>query len=69
MAEKLMIHKITPSVDYNYWLKNFDTQLIEPTNKNLIKVPKVLEQTNKKTLSKNSPPASNLFTISTKFYK
>ena len=42
MADKLiyffvMIYKITPSVDYNKWLKRMDTQLDEPTNKNLIK--------------------------------
>ena len=53
MADKLMynytslimIHKITPSVDYNYWLKRLDT-----TNQNSIKVLKVVEPTNKKTL-------------------
>ena len=30
----MMIHKITPSVDYNKWLKRLDIQLNEPTNKN-----------------------------------
>ena len=25
MAEKFMIHKITPSVDYNRWLKRLNT--------------------------------------------
>ena len=25
----MMIHKFTPSVDYNYWLKRWDTQLNE----------------------------------------
>ena len=29
----MMIHIFTPSVDYNQWLKRFDTQLNEPTNK------------------------------------
>ena len=42
-----MIHKINTSVDN--WLKRLDFQLNEPTNQNLIKVPKVVEPTNKKT--------------------
>ena len=46
----MMIHKITTSVDYNKWLKRLDTQLNQPTNQNSIKVPKVVKQTNKKTL-------------------
>ena len=55
MADKLctsqmMIHKITPSVDYNKWLKRLDAQLNEPTNQISIIVPKVAKQTNKKTL-------------------
>ena len=43
MANKLMyttnmmIHKITPSVDYNKCLKRLDTQLNESTNQNLEK--------------------------------
>ena len=36
----MMIHKITPSVDYHDWLKRLDTKLYEPTNKNSIKLPK-----------------------------
>ena len=36
--------QITPSVDYNYWLKRLDTQLIEPTNQ----VPKNVRPKNKK---------------------
>ena len=32
----MIMHKITPSVDYNKWLKRKDTQLIEPTNQNSI---------------------------------
>ena len=28
----MMIHKITPTKNYNYWLKLLDTQLYEPTN-------------------------------------
>jgi len=47
-----MIHKIAPSVDYNWWLKCLDTQLNESTNQNGIKVPKVVKQTNRKTLFK-----------------
>ena len=46
----MMVHKITSSVDYNKWLKLLDTQLIEPTNRNSIKVTKVVKQMNKKTL-------------------
>ena len=46
----MMTHKITPSVDYNLWLKRLDTQLNEPTNKDSIKVPKVINPTNKETL-------------------
>ena len=42
--------KITPSVDYTLWLKRLDTQHNDPTNKNLIKVLKVVKPTNKKTL-------------------
>ena len=46
VAEKLvnipnMIHKITPFVDYNKWLKRLDTLLNNPSNKNLVKVLKV----------------------------
>ena len=45
-----MIHKIPFYVDYNFWLKCLDTQLIESTNKKLLKVPKVVKPTNRKTL-------------------
>ena len=38
------------SLDYNKWLKHLDTQLNEPTNQNAIKVTKVVEPTNKKTV-------------------
>ena len=34
----MMINKIAPSVDYNYWMKRLDTQLNETTKQNLIKV-------------------------------
>ena len=30
----MMVNKVIPSVDYNYWSKHLDTQLIEPTNQN-----------------------------------
>ena len=47
----MMIHRITPSVDYNgQWLKGLDTQLNEPTNNNSIKGPKVVKPKNKKML-------------------
>ena len=47
VAEKLvnipnMIHKITPFVDYNKWLKRLDTLLNNPSNKNSVKVLKVV---------------------------
>ena len=44
----MMKHKVIPSVDYNYWLKQLDTQLNEPTNQNSMKVSKVVTPTNKK---------------------
>ena len=47
-----MIHKITQTVNYNWWLKRLDTELNEPTNQNLLEVHKVGEQTNKKTRNK-----------------
>ncbi len=46
----MMRHKITPFVDYNKWLKRFDTQLNKPANQNPMKVPKVVISTNKKML-------------------
>ena len=44
MDDKLMYNlnnktQIKSSADYYQWLKRLDTPLIEPTNKNLIKVP------------------------------
>ena len=41
---------MTPSVNYNQWLKRLDNQFNEPINQNAIKVPKVVKPTNKKTL-------------------
>ena len=46
----MIIHKNTPSADHNRWLKRLDTQSDKPTNKNSIKVPKIVMLTNKKTL-------------------
>ena len=49
MTEKLIYipndnTQITPSsVYYNYWLKRLDTQFNDPTNQNLVKIPKLLE--------------------------
>ena len=40
----MMIHKITASVNWNYWLKCLNTQLDELTNQNLLKSPKLLSQ-------------------------
>ena len=45
----MMIHKTTPSVDYNQWLKRLDNKLNEPTKQKSIKVPKVVKSMNKKT--------------------
>ena len=60
MVDKLMyipndmIHKITPSVDYNLLLKRLDTLLKKnPTNQYSIKAPKVGKPMNKKTLLQN----------------
>ena len=39
-------------IDYNKWLKYLDTQLNESTNKNIMKVPKLVEATNKALLKK-----------------
>ncbi len=41
----MMIHKITPYVHQNRWLKRFNTQLNESTNQKLIKVLKVVKPT------------------------
>ena len=53
MADKLkyipmMIHKITPSLDYNQWLKRMDIQLNELTNQNLLKSPKLWKRIEKR---------------------
>ena len=42
----MMIHKVTPSVDLNQWLKHLDTQPYEPTNQNSIKVSKGVKPMN-----------------------
>ena len=46
----MMLHKTTPSVNYNEWFKLLNTQLNESTNQTLIKLPKIFEPTNKKTV-------------------
>ena len=46
----MIIHKITHSIDYNYWLKRLESKLNEQTNNNSIEVPKVAQPINKKTL-------------------
>ena len=46
----MMINKITSSVDYNKWLKRFNTQLNKSTDQNSIEVPKVVKPTKNKTL-------------------
>ena len=38
-ASLMMIHKIFPLVDYNYWLKLLDTQLNEPMAVKLMFIP------------------------------
>ena len=49
----MLIHKITPSIDYNYWLECLDTQLNKPASQNSIKASKVFKPTNKKNVEKN----------------
>ena len=49
----IMIHKITPSVDYNYIqlvVETLETQSKELTNQRSIKVPNYVNPINKKTL-------------------
>ena len=53
MADILMINKITPSVDYNQWLKCIDTQPNEPINQHSTNKPKAVKPNSKKTLLKN----------------
>ena len=40
------MQKITPFVDYNFWLKHFDSQLNGPTKQNSMKILKVDKPTN-----------------------
>ena len=61
----MMIHKITPSVDYNYWLKRLYTLLSLPTNSNSIKVRQHIRKCSYKTLGTsviNSPMYPSDFT-------
>ena len=46
----MMITKITPVLDFKYWLKSSYTTSLEPTIQNAIKVPKDFEPTEKKKL-------------------
>ena len=53
MADKLMYisnDDAQNSIDCNKWLKRLYNQLDEPTNQKIIKVPKVVKSTNKKTI-------------------
>ena len=53
MYIKMIIQLITPSVEYNYWLKRLNTQNKERTSQNSVNVPKVVKPTNKKTFFLN----------------
>ena len=44
----MMIHKITPTLYFNWWRKCLDTQLSEPTEQNSLKIPKVVNPTIRK---------------------
>ena len=44
----MCILRMMSIVDYNEWLKRWNTELNKPTNKNFMKVPKVVKPTNKK---------------------
>ena len=50
LVSPMMIHKITPSIEYNLWLKLLDNQLNEPTYQNSLKASKVVKPTNNKRL-------------------
>ena len=45
----MMIHKITPFVDYNYWFVRQNTHPNDLTNQNATKVPNYFKSINKKT--------------------
>ena len=53
----MMIHKITPSVHYNLWLKRLDTQLNEPTNQSPQNLQSSSKQKNKKSSLKTLGPS------------
>ena len=42
LIDIIIIHKITPSVRFNQWLKRLHNQLCEPTNQNSIKISNVI---------------------------
>ena len=50
MAEKLMYIPNDDTQKYPFWFKRLYTQIKEPSNQNLIKVPKAGKLTNKKML-------------------
>ena len=59
----MIIHKITPYVDYNKWLKRFDTQFNEPANQNFSKYVKPNKKKSLETSIINipmSPPLSDI---------
>ena len=57
MADKFLYIPKDNTQNYTYGLqlvvKTLNTQLYDPTNQNLMKVPKVVKSTNKKTLLSN----------------
>ena len=47
----MIINKITPYIDLNYWLKSLEILNLDSMHQNLYQVPKVFDSTNKITLS------------------
>ena len=64
----MMIHKIFLSLDNNYWLKLLEFYPNEPTNQNLIKFPKVVEPTNKKTIKILELAVVGIYIVMKDFY-
>ena len=58
----MLIHKITPSVDLNLWLKRLHTHLNKPTNQNPLKVLKIVKPTNEKRYYKTLGPSAAITT-------
>ena len=71
----MLINEITPSVDNTKWLKRLDTHLNEPTNKKLIKIPKVFKHQTRKSYKNsgasaiNNPMSSPSLKICTQIHK